>query len=65
MPEKTRGFIYMNLGEGIGLIEAYARLAGDAVPPEVSANLEPLGSFLAYSAREEGGFTFSGFLAID
>ena len=65
MPEETSGFIYMNLAEGIGLIEAYARLAGDAVPPEVSANLEPLGSFLAYSAREDGALTFSGFLSIE
>jgi hypothetical protein len=65
MPDETTGFVYADLGEGIGLIEGYARLAGDALPPEVSANLEPLGSFLAYSAREGDRLTFSGFLAIE
>jgi len=65
MPDETSGFVYADLGEGIGLIEGYARLAGEALPPETSANLEPLGSFLAYSAREDERLTFAGFLAID
>lgn len=65
MPDETSGFAYVDLKGAIQLVGDYARLSGDSIPPEVSANLEPLGSLLVYSTQEDGRYTFSGFLGID
>ena len=65
MPDETAGFLYLDLGDGIRLIEDYARLAGEGISTEASANLEPLGALLVYSAFEDGRYRFSGFLAIE
>jgi hypothetical protein len=65
MPDETIGFFYVDLGEAIQLIGDYAQLAGDAIPPDVSENLEPLGSLLAFGARQDESITFTGFLEIE
>jgi hypothetical protein len=65
MPDETTGFFYVDLGKAVQLIGDYAQLAGDAIPSDVSENLEPLRSLLAYGAREGDAITFTGFLGIE
>ena len=48
-PDKTDGFLYVNLKDGIPLIERYAGLAGSAVPGSVLQNLAPLKAIVAWS----------------
>jgi len=49
MPDKTNGFVYVNLQDGVPLILDLAQLGGSQVPQEVRANLEPLKSVLFYA----------------
>ena len=44
--DSTFGFLYLNVPELVELVEGYAGLSGESIPPEVSRNLEPLGAFL-------------------
>lgn len=65
MPEETAGFAYVDLKSAVRLGEDYARLAGTTIPPDVSANLEPLRSLLYYGRYEDGLIRLSGFLGIE
>ena len=64
LPDSTGGFIYVNLKDAIPMIESLAGLGGTNVPSEVSANLAPLRSFLAWSAGSGDTRTFDVFLEI-
>ncbi len=48
-PDESAGFAYVDLKDGIPLIERYAGVAGTSVPPQVNQNLAPLQSFLAWA----------------
>ena len=64
-PDETSGFAYVNLEDGIPLIERFAQVGGDPVPPEVRENLEPLKSLFLWNGTEESTEKTSVFLQID
>jgi hypothetical protein len=64
MPDSNGGFAYVDLKDAIALIESFAGLAGENPPAEVTDNLRPLRSFLAWSAGSGDSRTFEAFLEI-
>jgi Protein of unknown function (DUF3352) len=60
MPSQTNGFVYVNLKDAVPFVETFARLAGQEIPSDVSENLRPLRTFVAWSEGEK----FSLFLEI-
>jgi hypothetical protein len=65
VPAETTGLAYVNVGEIAPILFDYAEFAGDEVPPEVRANIEPLGSLVAYGTRDGDTLSFSGFLGVE
>jgi hypothetical protein len=63
--DSTFGFLYLDVPELVELVEGYAALNGEDVPPEVTRNLEPLGTFLLQAGGEAEDMKLSAFLAID
>jgi hypothetical protein len=61
-PDESAGFVYVNIKDAIPLLEGLAEASGTTVPPEVSQNLAPLVSFLAYGTADNGVTTFSALL---
>jgi hypothetical protein len=61
-PKASAGFVYVNIKDAIPLIEGLAQVAGTTIPPEVSQNLAPLVSFMAYGTAADGVTTFSALL---
>jgi hypothetical protein len=64
MPDSTGGFLYLNLKDAIPLLEGLAGLAGQTPPAEVTENVRPLRSFLAWTEGSSGARTFDAFLEI-
>jgi Protein of unknown function (DUF3352) len=64
MPDSNGGFSYVDLKNAIPLIEGFAGLGGESIPSEVSENLRPLRSFLAWSSGSGDSRTFDAFLEI-
>jgi hypothetical protein len=62
--DETSGFFYLDLDALGPLIEGFAGLADEGLPPEVIANLRPLDSFVVFAERDGDEFTVSGFLGI-
>ena len=48
VPDETAGFAYLDLKDGIPLLERYAGVAGSSLPSQVHENLAPLQSFVAW-----------------
>ena len=65
MGDETFGFLYLDLEQLGGLLEGFAGLAGENVPPELSRNLEPLGAFMFHSSGKPEDLKLSAFLAIE
>src|SRR5262249_37772157 len=64
LPDRTTGFVYANLAEGLPLVEALADLTGKPLPADVVANLGPLRTLVAYAGAEKGGTPFGAFLRV-
>jgi Protein of unknown function (DUF3352) len=64
MPDSNGGFMYVDLKNALPLLEGFAGLAGQGLPSEVTDNLRPLRSFLAWSEGSRSARTFDAFLAI-
>jgi len=62
--DETAGFVYVDLKDAIPLLEGFAGLADEQIPPEVSANLAPLESFLSHASQDGDEIRFGGFLGI-
>ena len=62
LPAESAGFIYVNIKDSVPLLQGLAQLGGTTIPPDVSANLAPLQSFLAYATVDNGAATFSALL---
>jgi hypothetical protein len=62
--DQTSGFFYVNLQDAIGLIQGFAGIAGESVPPDVAANLAPLDTLLVQGSRDGDEATFAGFVGI-
>jgi hypothetical protein len=65
MGDETNGFVYVDLEDAIPLIESFAALAEEQIPPEVSGNLAPLETFLVYATADGETARFSATLGID
>jgi hypothetical protein len=64
MGDETYGFAYVDLEDAIPLIESFAALAEEQIPPEVSANLAPLETFLFSTTADGDTARFSATLGI-
>jgi Protein of unknown function (DUF3352) len=64
MPDSHGGVIYVDLKNALPLLEGFAGLAGESLPSEVTENLRPLRSFLAWSEGSGSSRTFDAFLEI-
>ena len=51
-PDQYTGLAWVDLEETIDLIMGFASVSGESVPPEVSRNLEPLRSLVAYGDKD-------------
>jgi hypothetical protein len=65
MEGETFGFVYLDLQQLGGLLEGFAGMAGESVPPEVARNLEPLGALVLHSGGKPEDLKVSAFLAIE
>ena len=52
LPEKTNGFLYIDVEHALPAIRAFAKLAKQKVPAQVDANLKPLKTLVIYGTRE-------------
>ncbi len=64
MPGSTAGFFYVNIKDALPLIENFAQTAGQPLPANVTENLAPLQTFLAYATAEKNKSSITGFLEI-
>ena len=64
MPDSTGGFAYVDLKDALPLLEGFASLSGEELPSDVTENLRPLRSFLAWSEGGSDSRTFDAFLEI-
>ncbi len=64
VPDKSSGLLYVNLKDGIPLIENFATSTGRNLPPLVARNLAPLRSFVAYGTGKTDSAKFTAFLQI-
>lgn len=60
----TAGLFYLNLADVLPLVDSIAGLAGQPLPDEVRANLEPLRSFFAQSSADGDLTRFSVYLGV-
>jgi hypothetical protein len=65
MPDATFGFLYVNVEKLAELIQGFAGVAGEQVPPEVERNIDPLGAFLMHASGESEDMKISAFLSIE
>jgi Protein of unknown function (DUF3352) len=63
-PDKSLGFLYLNLEDGLPWAFDYAEREGETVPPDARANTRPLGSALLYAQKDGKRITLSGFVTI-
>ena len=61
MPDKTEGFLYVNIHSTIPVVE---RLSNTHLPAEVSRNLRPLRSALEYAVTRSHEIEISFFLRV-
>jgi len=64
MPDEHGAFFYVNLKDALPLIEGLAGLAGESLPSDVTENLRPLRSFLAWGEGSGDSASFDAFLEI-
>ncbi|HKG42795.1 MAG TPA: DUF3352 domain-containing protein [Gaiellaceae bacterium] len=65
MPDSTGAFTYLDIKNALPLLEGLASLSGENLPSEVTENLRPLRSFLAWSQGPASSRTFDVFLEIE
>jgi hypothetical protein len=52
LPDKTNGFLYIDVEHALPAVRAFAKLANQKVPAQVDANLKPLKTLVAYGTRD-------------
>jgi hypothetical protein len=62
LPDQTNGWLYVNLADGIPLVEALAVLGGQRIPDDVTANLHELRSAVLYGTRAGATQTLVAFV---
>lgn len=64
MPDTISAIMYVNLKDGLPLIESLSQLSGTTIPADQTENLRPLTSFIAYGTGDSGTGKFTAFLQI-
>jgi hypothetical protein len=64
-PDQYTGLLYVDLQDAIDLIVGYAGVSGERVPAELSRNLEPLKTLVAYGAKDGSVVRAQAFLQIN
>ena len=64
MPDSTGGFAYIDVKDVLPLLEGLSALSGESLPSDVTDNLRPLRSFLAWSEGGSDARTYDAFLEI-
>ncbi len=64
LPDQTTGLIYVNIKDTVPLVDSFASIAGQSLPPEATSNLEHVRSFVAYGTGSGDTNTFKAFLEI-
>jgi hypothetical protein len=64
MPDSTGGFAYIEVEDVLPLLEGLAALSGESLPSDLTENLRPLRSFLAWSEGRPDSRTYDAFLQI-
>jgi hypothetical protein len=64
MPDRTLGFVYANLRDGIPLVLELERRSGTRVTPAERANSKPFRSALFYATRDGDRYALTGFATI-
>ena len=64
LPDDTSGFFYVNVQDAVPVIDGFTQIAGGAIPAEVSQDLAPLQSFLAYGSSSDGVSKFAALLQL-
>lgn len=64
LPDENSGMVYIDLKNALPLLETFAGLAGQGLPSDVTENLRPLRSFVAWSSGSGDSRTFDAFLEI-
>ncbi len=64
MPESNGGFLYVNIPDAVAAFTSITSGSGNAISPEVEANLRPLRSLLAWASRDGGSTEVHAFLEI-
>jgi hypothetical protein len=62
MPEKTNGWLYLNVEDGLPLVEAVAELANQKLPKVWAENLRPVRGVLVYGTRSGDTQTLVAFV---
>jgi hypothetical protein len=62
LPDSSPAWLYVDLQDTIPAVESLATLAGQAVPPTVGPNLQPLKSLVVYGSSDSGTTTAVVFL---
>jgi hypothetical protein len=52
LPDKTNGFLYLDVELALPAARVFAKLANQQIPADVDANLKPLKTLVAYGTRE-------------
>lgn len=63
-PDRYTGLLWTDLSEAAKLVLGFAQAAGESAPPEVSRNLEPLGSLVVYGTQDGSLASSLAFLEI-
>ena len=63
-PAETNGLLYVAVDEAAKLVFNYLGLAGEKVPTELSENLKPLRSFVAFATTDGGVGNATAFLEV-
>jgi len=64
LPDETTGIVYVNIKDTVPLIDSFASLAGQSLPPRATSNLEHVRTFMAYGTQAGDKSTFKAFLEI-
>jgi hypothetical protein len=64
MPGSSSGFMYLDLKNALALVESLSEISGSSLPSEVTGNLKPLRSFVAWGKSSSNSSTFDAFLEI-
>lgn len=64
LPDRSAGFVYVNLKSAIPALKDLAQTLGSPIPPDVAQNLAPLESFIAYATGDGSVTKFSALLQV-